>query len=82
MTALLLTIFGYSTASYICSGSICYLLAKAPRNNNNFQKLLKLWVVVFWPLWIFQEINKEDNPPQLFEQPVRSKDEEWGASKL
>lgn len=68
MTALLLAIFGYSTASYIGSGSICYLLAKAPLKNNNIQKLLKLWVVLLWPVWIFQEINKEDNNPQLFEK--------------
>lgn len=59
MSALLLAILGYSTASYIGSGSICYLLTKAPLNNNNLDKLLKLWVIVFWPIWIVKEINKE-----------------------
>lgn len=67
MSALLLAIFGYSTASYIGSGSICYLLTKAPLNQNNFDKLLKLWVIIFWPIWIFKEINKEDNSAEFLE---------------
>jgi len=67
MSALLLAILGYSTASYIGSGSICYLLTKAPLNQNNFDKLLKLWVIIFWPIWIFKEINKEDNSAEFLE---------------
>ncbi len=60
MSGLLLAILGYSMASYIGSGSICYLLSKAPSSTNNLQKLVKLWVLFLWPLWIFQEINQEN----------------------
>lgn len=65
MSALLLAILGYSTASYIGSGSICYLLSKAPLSSNNLQKLVKLWVLFLWPLWIFQEIHQENSTSEL-----------------
>jgi len=59
MSGLLLAIFGYSTASYIGSGSICYLLSKALSSKNNLPKLVKLWVLLLWPIWILKEINQE-----------------------
>jgi hypothetical protein len=59
MSGLLLVILGYSTASYIGSGSICYLLSKALLSSNNLQKLVKLWVLFLWPLWIMKEINQD-----------------------
>ncbi|MBP0009669.1 MULTISPECIES: hypothetical protein [unclassified Roseofilum] len=51
-------LMAYALISYVFSGAVCYTSARKNQhtnNPNNFQS--RGWIVLFWPLWIGNEID-------------------------
>lgn len=61
-----------SATAYFFSGLICYFASLGDRKcvTQSNDKLLfkgsaKLWIAAFWPVWIFKEIEGEEEAKKL-----------------